>query len=69
MSKIRQAAKRSFDGVASLFKIKMVDEMAKKIHLSKQQINNFKSAKIKAKVLEQFKKNLNDRTYIANFLE
>jgi hypothetical protein len=50
------------------YKGKLIEEMIKKIHLSKQQNNNFKNAKIKAKLQEHFKKKINDKTYLMNFI-
>lgn len=68
-SKIRQEAKRNFDAVAGLFKQRVVSEVVKKIQMSREEVKGFKNGKIKAKLNEHFRKNMNDRTCVANLLE
>lgn len=68
-SKIREETKRNFDAVAVLFKQRIVNEVVKKIQMSREEVKSFKNGKIKAKLNEHFKRNLNDRACVANLLQ
>lgn len=49
-SKIREEMKKNFNTVATLFKQRIVDEVVKKIRMSREEVKSFKTGKIKAKI-------------------